>query len=219
MGNAGFPQLDFSVTGVEVVPFAAAPTLCFKLHVTESTAIEIHSIALRCQIRIDPTKRKYASAEQEKLLDLYGEPSRWGQTLHSMLWTHTTCIVKGFAGETIADLHVPCTSDFNLAAAKYFAGLDAGEVPLTFLFSGTVFFATADGSLQVCQIPWEKEAAYRLPVATWKQMMDTHFPNTAWLCLRKDVFEQLAQFKSRHGLPTWEAAVEKLIEENSTCAQ
>jgi hypothetical protein len=36
-------------------------------------------------------------------------------------------------------------------------------------------------------------------------------PFSAWLCLRQDVFDQLYQFKVRHGLPTWEQAIERLL--------
>jgi len=105
---------------------------------------------------------------------------------------------------------VPCTFDFNVAVTKYIYGLENGDLPTTLLFSGTVFHAGAVG-LQIAQIPWDREASYRLPVSGWKQMMDMYFPNTAWLCLRREVFEQLYEFKSRHGLPTWEQAVEKML--------
>ena len=60
------------------------------------------------------------------------------------------------------DLPVPCSFDFNVAATKYFYGLEGGEVPLAFLFSGTVFYRDADDFLQMEQIPWSKEAEYRL---------------------------------------------------------
>ena len=53
--------------------------------------------------------------------------------------------------------------------------------------------------LQVAQIPWDRDASYRLPVQVWKEMMDLYYPNTAWLCLRRDVFERLNEFKARTG--------------------
>ena len=70
-----------------------------------------------------------------------------------------------FQGSAIVELPVPCTFDFNVAATKYFAGLEDGEVPLPMLYSGTVFYEAADGALQVSQISWAKEAKYRLPVS------------------------------------------------------
>jgi len=214
------PDLSFQVEKAEPVSFAASPLLNFSLRITDKEPGEnvdaprtIHSIALRCQIRIEPTKRKYEPREQEHLADLFGEPSRWGQTLRSMLWAHTSLVVPPFAGSTLVELPVPCTFDFNVAATKYFYALGDGEVPLLLLFSGTIFFAGDDGALQVAQIPWEKEASFRLPVPVWKRMMDHYYPNTAWLCLRQDLFDRLNQYKSKRSLPTWEAALEELLGE------
>jgi hypothetical protein len=206
------PDLDFNVERAEVVPFAASPLLVFKLRLTNADADEaIHAVALRCQIRIEPARRGYGADEQPRLLDLFGEPHRWGRTLRSMLWTHATVMVTPFTGTVSVDLHVPCTYDFNVAATKYFYALEGGEVPLTLLFSGTVFHAATDGSLQVAPIPWEKETGFRLPVAIWKEMMAQYYPNSAWLCLRKDVFDRLDRYKRERGLPTWEQAVEGLL--------
>jgi methylthioribose-1-phosphate isomerase len=42
-------------------------------------------------------------------------------------------------------------------------------------------------------------------------MMEMHHPNSAWLCLRRDCFEQLYNYKVRHGLPTWEQAITKAL--------
>ncbi|HWS99727.1 MAG TPA: DUF6084 family protein [Pyrinomonadaceae bacterium] len=206
------PDLSFQVEGAEAVAFAASPTLSFKLRVANADAREqIQTIALRCQIQIEAAQRRYAAREQERLLDLFGEPERWSQTLRAMLWTHASVIVKPFRGDTLVELHVPCTFDFNVAAAKYFAGLEDGEVPLNLMFSGTVFYEAADAGLQAEQIPWDREARFRLPVRAWKEMMDLYYPNTAWLCLRRDVFDRLNQYKMRRGIPTWEQALTSLL--------
>jgi hypothetical protein len=208
------PDLNFQVEGAEAVAFAASPFLAFKLHITNANAEEpIHSVALRCQIQIEVTRRRYSSQDQERLLDLFGEPERWGQTLRNMLWTHANVVVPPFTGSTVVDLQVPCTFDFNVAAAKYFYGVEDGEVPLNLMFSGTVFYANDEGNLQVTQIPWDKESRYRLPVRAWREMMDIYYPNSAWLCLRQDVFDRLYQYKVKRGIPTWEQALEKLLDE------
>jgi hypothetical protein len=207
------PELSFEVESAEPVTFAASPMLAFKLRIRDAVADApslIHSIALRCQVRIEPTRRSYSRASQERLRDLFGEPDRWSQTVRSMLWTHTSVVVPHFTGTTVVDLPVPCTFDFNVAATKYFAGLADGEVPLCLLFSGTIFYDD-HGLMQVAQIPWENEAAFRLPVRVWKEMMDHYYPASAWLCLARDVFDQLERFKVQHGLPTWEHAFERLL--------
>ncbi len=206
------PDLNFQIEGVEAVTYAASPLLSFKLRIANADTVEaIHTVALRCQIQIEATRRRYNEREQERLLDLYGEPERWGQTLRTTLWTHASVVVTPFTGSTLVELPVPCTFDFNIAATKYFAGLEDGEVPLLLLFSGTVFYEADDGALQVSQISWEKEAKYRLPVRVWQEMMDHYYPNSAWLSLRRDVFDRLARYKMRRGLPTWEQALESLL--------
>jgi hypothetical protein len=206
------PDLEFSVEGAESVSFAAAPTLSLKLKIQAANSDEkIQSIALRSQIQLETTKRRYSATEQAQLFELFGEPERWGRTLKSMLWVHASVTVPPFQGETTVNLPVPCTFDFNIAATKYFAGLEDGEVPLNLMFSGTIFFENEDGGLQVEQISWEKEAQFRLPVRVWREMMDHYYPNTAWLCLRRDVFDRLNRYKMDHAIPTWEQAIESLI--------
>lgn len=206
------PDLSFQVESAEPQLFAAAPLLAFKLRITNAAADEpVHAIALRCQIRIEPARRSYKAEHQVPLLDLFGEPQRWSQTLRSRLWTHCGVTVPPFTGSLLVDLPVPCTYDFNVAAAKYFYALDDGEVPLLLLFSGTVFHAGEDETLQIAQIPWEKEANFRLPVRIWRTMMDHYYPNSGWLCLRKDVLDRLYRYKIRRGLPTWEQALESLL--------
>jgi hypothetical protein len=206
------PDLGFTVESAESVPFAAAPTLSLKLKVINPQPEEaIHTIALRAQIQIESTRRRYSDAEKAKLLDLFGEPDRWSRTLRSMLWTHASVVLPGFAGSTIADLQIPCTFDFNVAATKYFHGVSDGDIPLDLLFSGTVFYALPDGTLQVAPIPWNKEARFRLPVQIWRKMMDEYYPNSAWLAVHRDVFERLYEFKVRNGIPSWEEALDRLL--------
>ncbi len=204
-------NLDFAVEGAEVLEFATVPSLLFKLRIENLGEEPIRSVALNTQVRIAATQRHYDAAEQERLLEVFGETHRWGSTLRSLLWTHTILQVPPFSERTIVDMPVPCTYDFEVIAAKYFYALEDGEVPLEFLFSGTVFYAGEEGRLQVARISWEKEAQFRLPVRVWKETMEHYFPNSAWIRLRRDAFDQLYDYKVRRGLPTWEAAVEALL--------
>jgi hypothetical protein len=206
------PDLRFTIEGADVVEHAASPLLAFHGHVTNLPKDEVvQSIVLRAQIQIEVTRRKYESGEQALLQDLFGHPDRWGQTLRNLLWTHASVVVPRFKGNGLAEIHVPCTFDFNIAATKYFHGLAQGDLPLCFQFSGTVFYEGPDGALQVAPISWDKEAKFRLPVQTWKDLMDAYYPNLAWLALRKDVFEKLYQFKVREGITTWEEAIERAL--------
>lgn len=206
------PGLVFSVERAECVRFAAAPTIAFTLRASnpDSTQI-IQSIALRCQILIEASRRHYTPDERPALRDLFGEPDRWSQTLRPLLWTHVSVTVPGFSGTVATEVPVPCTFDFNVGAAKYFHAAEEDDVPLCFQFSGTVFYAAPDGTLQISQIGWDKEARFRLPATAWHEMMDHYYPNSAWLRLRRDAFERLNAYKTLHGIGTWEEAIERLL--------
>ncbi len=206
------PDLQFQIEGSEAIVHSATPILALKLKISNQPPEQIvHSLSLRCQVQIEPSRRRYEKEEKADLKDLFGEPERWGRTVRPFLWMNTSVSVPEFSDVTVVDLQLPCTFDFNVAATKYFHALADGEVPLCVMFSGTVFYGDADSLLQAMQIPWDREANYRLPVATWKKMMDMHYPNTAWLCLQRDAFERLYRYKVQHGLPTWEEAIERLI--------
>jgi uncharacterized protein DUF6084 len=208
------PDLGFKIAGAEAAKFAASPHIVLKLHLTNANPAEtIHAVVLRSQIQLEVTRRRYAPEEQQKLLDLFGEPDRWSQTLRNLLWTHVNVNVPPFQGETLFDLPVPCTFDFNVAATKYFHGLDDGLVPLCAMFSGSVFYTLEGGPLQIAPISWEKEARFSLPVKVWHDMMDDYYPNSSWLRVRRDVFERLYQYKVQHGIPTWEQALENMLQE------
>ncbi|GCF09968.1 DUF6084 family protein [Dictyobacter arantiisoli] len=207
------PDLSFEVLGAEAVPYSTLPMLNFKLRIGNANPEElIQNINLKCQIMLSVTQRRYAPEEKAKLFELFGEPERWGKTLRTFLWTHVPTVVPRFSGNTTVDLPVPCLYDFEVVSTRYFNALEDGDVPLTFLFSGTVFYAGAEDNLQISQISWSKEATYRLPVAVWKEVIHTHFPNTAWIRLPKDVFDELYQYKIAHGLITWEQVLTRLLQ-------
>jgi hypothetical protein len=206
------PDLNITVERARVVPFAVAPTLALTLQIMNANLAEtIHTVVLRCQIQIEVARRKYTDADKDQLRDLFGEPGRWGQTLRNLLWTNTSVVIPAFTGCTTAELQLPCTFDFSVPTTKYFHGLAEGDIPLCLMFSGTVFYAGPTGVLQVAPISWEKETKFRLPLHVWTDMMDHYYPNSAWLCLRRDVFEDLHRFKIGHGIPTWEQTFERML--------
>ena len=207
------PDLNFEVVGAEAPSFAAQPTLLFKLRVSSADEqTQIQSVALRCQIQLAVTKRRYTPQAQERLLEVFGEPERWGHTLRDLLWTHASTVIPSFSGSTVVDLPVPCTYDFEVVSTKYFDALGDGEIPLTFLFSGTIFYEGEMGNMQIEQISWQKEASYRLPVTLWQEMIQRYYPRSAWLRLHKDVFDQLYRYKMACGLPTWDETIQQLLE-------
>ena len=208
-------ELAFDCTGARVDRYAVVPSLSLILRISETSGQQVEAIALRCQIRIEPARRRYSGVEAERLNDLFGDTERWADTLKPMQFSTVATMVPGFSGACEADLPVPFTYDLEVGSARYFDSLEAGEIPLLLLFSGTVFTVT-DGRMQVQQVPWSKEAAYRLPVSVWREAIDAHFPNSAWIKMSRQTLEDLQRFKSAHALPTWDRTLEALLARAST---
>ena len=206
------PDLHFTIETAGTLRFAASPHIVFKLRITDSAPRTIHTVILRCQIQLDVSRRRYTAEEQKRLTDLFGEPNRWGETLRPLLWTNTSIVVPSFDNIIVVDLPITCTFDFNVAATKYFAGIETDEIPVSFFFNGTIFYEREDSALQVAQISWEKEASYRMPIRIWREMMDAYYPNTTWLCLQRDAFERLYAYKVKRGITTFDEALLQAID-------
>jgi hypothetical protein len=206
------PELVFDCLGAASDPYAAGPTLTFRLRVAETTDERVHAIALRCQLRIEPQKRRYDEAEARQLNGLFGERSRWADTLRPLQFAEVTALVPGFTGSIEVDVAVPCTYDLDIAASSYFQALDDGDIPLVLYFSGTVFLR-GDHGFTVARVPWDKEATCRVPVTEWRAMMDRFFPDSGWLRLSRDTLTALGAYKNARVLPTWEQAITSLLAE------
>jgi Family of unknown function (DUF6084) len=206
---------DLAITCFDVRAdrYAAAPTMLFRLRLTEATGVRVHAIALRCQIRIEPARRRYGGEEAERLLELFGETPQWGESLKPMQFAAVGVVVPSFTGTAEVDVPVPCTYDFEVAAAKYLHALSGGEVPMLLLFSGTAFHRTDDGRFEVEQVPWSLESRYRVPVAVWRELMDRFFPGGGWIRVHRDTLDALQRFKARNALPTWEDAFAALLKQ------
>ena len=204
------PELAFSVEAVAAAGHSAVPTLCLVVCI-DAGDWEIRSVALNVQLRIDVVRRAYDEAERERLFELFGAPRDWGRTLRTLRWTTTSLNVPQFSGATTVEVAVPCTYDFDVVATKYLHALSGGDVPLKLLFSGTIFFAGAEGRLQVAHIPWDCEARCELPVRVWRDAVESAFPGTAWLRVRRDLFDRLQAYKSERALLTWDATLEELL--------
>ena len=203
-------ELDFAVVDVAVEPFAVTPRLLAKVAITASDDTPVHTVALRAQVRIEPGRRAYTDEEAAGLVDLFGPRERWADTQRTFLWQHTSAMVQGFTGSCEVALPLECSYDFEVAASKYLHALRDGAVPLQFLFSGTVFLAGGRGFV-VAQVPWDRESSYRMPVEVWRSLMAQHYPGAGWVRLRHDVVEELARYRSAHGLLSFDEAVEKLL--------
>ncbi|MEX3646275.1 DUF6084 family protein [Mycolicibacterium porcinum] len=202
--------VTFAVLDIAPEPYAVTPMLTARVGVATVGEDPVHAIALRCQVRIEPLRRSYTEAEAAGVLDLFGPRERWGTTQRNFLWQHSTAMIPGFTGSTQVELPLECTYDLEVVGAKYLHALDDGMVPLQFLFSGTVFTRGTRG-FAVQQIPWDREDHFDMPVAVWQQLMAQHFPDTGWLRLRHDTLTELANYKARWGMLSFEEAIDNLL--------
>jgi Family of unknown function (DUF6084) len=205
------PRLAFAVEGARALEYAAVPTIGFHLRVSSDQPVQ--SVQLDVQLQIAARRRSYDEREQQRLWELFGTPDRWSDTLRTLPWLRTTLVVPPFAGTTLVELPVVCTYDLEVTAARYFAALADGEVPLEFLLTGAVFYTAEDGRLQTVRIAWDSEADYGLPVSVWRDAIDRHFPGSAWLRLGREPFDRLQAYKARQGLLTIDDAVGRLLDE------
>ncbi|WP_228803886.1 DUF6084 family protein [Nocardia higoensis] len=202
--------MTFAVLEIKPEPYAVAPTLTARVGLAALAEEPVHAVALRAQVRIQPSRRRYSDEEGAGLTDLFGARERWRDTQRSFLWMHCATMVPGFAGGAEVDLPMPCTYDFEVTGSKYLHALRAGTVPLVFLFSGTVFIR-GSGGFAIQQIPWDREDTYDMPVSVWQDVMAAHFPNTGWLRLHRDTLDALTAYKSGHGLLGFDEAVTRLL--------
>jgi hypothetical protein len=205
-------DLVFDCIGAEPDRYAVVPSMTLKLRISETSGQRIETIALRCQMRIEPARRRYTPTEEQRLNDLFGDTGRWADTLKPFQFTTVSVMVPGFAGNTEIDLPVPFSYDLELATARYFTSLETGEIPLLLLFSGTVFSVT-DGRISVELVPWSKEAPCRIPVDVWREAIDVHFPNAAWIKMTTQTLDELQRFKNQRAIPTWDATLRALLAE------
>jgi hypothetical protein len=204
-------ELTFTCLDVQPERYGMAPTLVFRLRVNVAAGQRVRAIALRCQIRIEPARRGYGEQEAERLLELFGERGRWGDTVKPFQFANTSTVIASFTDSIEVDVSVPCSYDMEVTAGRYFHALEDGEVPFILLFSGTIF-GDGENGLWIEQVPWHAEARYRMPVAVWRDMMDNHFPGSGWLRLRRDTIDALAEFRATRALPTWDDAIIAILD-------
>jgi len=208
--------LQFRVLDARPELHGAVPTLVFRIGI--QSAVPVHAILLNCQLQIEPRRRPHLASEQERMLDLFGEAPRWKDTLHPLIWTRTSLTVPSFAESVEVDFPLACTYDFEVATAKYLDALEGGHVPLLFLFSGSVFAKTTNG-FQVEQVPWDKEASYRMPLEIWRGLMEAYFPGCAWIRVRRESLDALQRFRARQGLLSWDDTIQALVAAKGAAAQ
>jgi hypothetical protein len=204
--------LSISVLDARPSAQTAAPGITFRLRIEDlACGGRIHTLALRCQTRIEPRQRRYTKDEQARLYELFGDASQWDRSLRGVTWAHSSLVLPSFDRQIDVELPVPCTYDLEVASAKYLHGVRDGEVPLAFSFSGTVFRLTTADRMTIEPVPWEVEASFRMPAQVWHDAMDQFFPGGGWLRLQRDTIDRLQAFRGRLALVTWDEAIGELL--------
>jgi len=207
--------LAITVLGAQPARQTAAPAIVFRLRIEEIAGRRVHAIGLRCQTRIDPRGRRYTKDEQRRLYELFGDVSQWDRTLQAVTWAQSSVLVPSFERLIEVDFPVPCTYDLEVASAKYLHAIREGDVPLLFLFSGSMFTADpAPSTFSVEPVPWDLEASFRMPAQVWQSTMDQFFPGGGWLRLRRDTIDRLQAFRGRQAVVTWDEAIDLLLEQD-----
>ncbi len=206
------PDPEFEVTAVRAVERAVTPTLSFSACARDTSTIQIYTIALTVMFTIEPGKRSYDPAARERLVELFGEPERWVNTTGAFRWAQVDKLVPSFTGETEFELELPCTFDHEIAATKYLAGAAEGIAPLRLHLNGTVFYRGEDGGLQLMLLPWDRSISFDLPLATWRAMIDNHYPESKWVPLSEGTLRRLAARKAERGSPTFDACLADMLD-------
>jgi Family of unknown function (DUF6084) len=208
------PDPDFEVLSARAIDRAAAPTIGFRVRVADGSGLPVFTIALTVVITVEPSKRSYDPASRERLVELFGEPERWAATTTSFRWAQADALVPAFdGGEAEFEVPVPCSYDLELAAGKYFHGLEDGTAPLRFHFNGTVFYEAGDGRMQIVQVPWDRSPRFRMPIEVWRRTIDAAYPLRSWVPVHSETVNRLQRCKAERGLPTFDAVVEELLDE------
>jgi hypothetical protein len=204
--------LRFAVSDPRPANEMAAPGVLFRLTVqNEQLVARVHTLALRCQVQIEPRARRHTPEEQEGLREIFGAPDQWSRTLRPLIWAHVSTVVPAFTDSTAIDLTVPCTYDFQVAAAKYLHVIRDGVIPLRFLFSGSAFLLEAE-RFRIEPVSWDADATFSMPATVWQAAIDRFFPDAAWLFVRRTTLDALHTFRTSRGLASWDEVLEQLLD-------
>ena len=199
-------DLSFAVERVSPVAGAATPLLTFHIRIVNNGLERVQAIVLDTRIQVEAPQRPPDARAYDRLEELFGETSHWAETTQPMPWARACAVVPPFVGSTRCAIEVPCSFDFNVAATKFFYGLEAATAPLRFEFSGTVFL-----DRQVTAIPAGKQARFDFPARVWSDLMDAYYPHSMWLRLPRDLFHRMNQYKEDQNIPTWEDVLERML--------
>ena len=193
---------------------AAAPTLSFALGVTETSGREVFTIALTAQINIDPARRSYDAETRAALVELFGDARALGaRPRKSFLWAQVSTLVPSFTGRD--DVHAARPVHVRPRARRGQVPLQparrrgAAQLPLHRLGAAT---AATTASCRSCSSRGRARRDWRMPVATWREMMERHYPNGAWVrAARRHASRALSRRRRAQRAAVLDACVAELL--------
>ncbi len=205
------PAPDLWVLEARPLDHASVPTLAFEVRIRDRSEREVYTVALTAQVMIEPSKRSYETGERERLVELFGDPSRFDGVPENIVWARQELLVPSFTGATKFELRLPCGSELELPVVKYFGGVAAGKVPLAFHFSGTVLYRGDHDRLQMVRVPWSASSDHMLPLETWRRAVSQHYPPGGLVHLREDTVAALRRYRSERGLMSLDECIAELL--------
>ncbi len=204
----------FAITIVDARPSsqAAAPGITFRLRIENLSGAHVHAMVLRCQVRIEPRRRRYSISEQTRLYELFGDATQWERALCGVAWANAAIAVPSFDQQIDVEFTVACTYDLEIALGKYLHAIRDGDVPLLFVFGGTIFSAGSSGRMSIAPISWNLDAMFRMPANVWHSAMDQFFPGGGWVRLQRETIDRPQAFRGREAVVSWDQAIERLLD-------
>jgi hypothetical protein len=196
----------FEALSAKPVMLAVAPSVAIRLRVTCDSLV--HAMVVSARIRVDAWRRSFSAAEQARLAPLFGDASQWARSTRVPVpWAEIGVATGRFEGSTEIELKVPCSYDLALATTKLFDAVDGGPLPLSIVFSGTIF-AEGEGGLVVRPVPSDEEARVDLSAASFREMMLAYHPEGALVTLPRELRDRIRACKSALSL---ERSIEELV--------
>lgn len=75
-----------------------------------------------------------------------------------------------------------------------------------------IFYRDVRDQLQIARIPFTTEASGQVPLSLVRSLRDRYYPGTAWLRMPRATLERLIEYKRAAGIPSWEGAVDRLLD-------
>jgi hypothetical protein len=207
------PSPEFAVRGVRADRSAGVPTLTFDLAISDTSELQVYTVALHVQVHLEPARRMHDEETRARLFELFGPSERWNATAGTVPWMAVDGLVPSFTGETVYPLSFPCGYDHEVAATRYCGALREGVVPIDMHFNGCVYYRGPDGSIQMVLIPWSCVARFDMPWQVWRDAMHGYYPSGGFVSLTHDTMDRLTAMRHERGLKTYDQCITALLEE------